>query len=121
MSESLSLRSARAREPGLPYLDLVFRSRGNLHDPDSNPAGIVSLCVAENGLSSSLVLDKLRDVAIASTATPGLMGYDDMRGRHHLRRAFAGLAERHITGGAPVEFAHLSIANGCTSLIQHLA
>ena len=121
MASSLSLRSARAQEPGLPYWGYFSRALQNLHHPESNPTGVVSFCVAENALSSSLVAEKLREVAGSSSSTPGQLGYDDMRGRHCLRKAFAALAERRITGGAAVDFSHLCVAGGCGALIQHLA
>ena len=116
----LSARSERAQSPGLPYWGLFARALGNLHGP-ANPSGIVSLCVAENALSGQLVASRLAAVAGAAAQTGGQLGYDDMRGRHCLRRAFSALAERLITRGARVDPARLCIAGGCGALIQHLA
>lgn len=117
---SLSARSSRAQSPGLPYWSLFARSLANLHSP-ANPAGVVSLCVAENALSAPLLAARLSAVAPAAAAAPGQLGYDDMRGRAGLRAAFAALAQRRITGGARVDPRHLTIASGCGALIQHLA
>jgi 1-aminocyclopropane-1-carboxylate synthase len=116
----LSTRSTRAQSPGLPYWALFARSLANLHSA-ANPSGVVSLCVAENALSAPLVAERLRAVAAPAGAARGQLGYDDMRGRAGLRRAFAALAQRHITGGARVDPAHLCVASGCGALIQHLA
>ena len=116
----LSTRSKRAQSPGLPYWGLFARALGNLHSP-TNPTGIVSLCVAENALCGPLVATRLAAVAGAAAQTGGQLGYDDMRGRHCLRRAFSALAERLITRGARVDPARLCIGSGCGALIQHLA
>lgn len=114
---SLSTRGARAQEPGLSYWAFFAAA---LKDPfsASNPGGAIAMCVAENGLSAPVVAARL---PACRTPLPHALKYDDMRGRHSLRAAFAALAERTITRGARVAPEHLTVAAGCGALIQALA
>jgi DNA-binding transcriptional MocR family regulator len=118
---SLSTRSARASAPSLPYWPLFAEALSNLHDPDTNPDGIVAMVVAENALSAGLFADKLR--SLCPVSRPGVLGYDDMRGRHSLRKAFAAVAERHILRGcgAAVAPRELTVGGGCGALINLLS
>jgi 1-aminocyclopropane-1-carboxylate synthase len=116
----LSKRATLAQKPSLPYFSLFLDALSDLHDPILNPSGKVSLCVAENALSSAAFASRL-SAAAATPAPPGQLGYCNMRGRDGLRAAISCLAEAHITRGAPVDARHLTVGGGCGSLIQHLA
>lgn len=121
MSSTLSLRSQRAQSPGLPYWGYFFEALQNLYHSQSNPSGVVCQVVAENALGASDVSSRLKEVSLEAFSTPGQMGYDDMRGRHGLRKVWGALAEKHITQGAPVASHNLVVGNGCGALVQHLA
>lgn len=115
---ALSQRSARSLNPSLPYWALFSAALQDPFSPTSNPTGAIALCVAENGLSSQLVAERL---PLCRTPLPGALGYDDMRGRRQLRAAFALMAERHITRGTSVHAHSLTIGSGCGALIQTLS
>lgn len=59
-------------------------------------------------------------LSASRTLRPGVLGYDDMRGRWSLRRSFSAFAERLITRGARVDPAHLCVSSGCGALISCL-
>jgi 1-aminocyclopropane-1-carboxylate synthase len=116
----LSKRAAPAQQPSLPYFGLFLDALGDLHHPEANPRGKISLCVAENALSGAAFSSRLQ-TALSSPPPPGQLGYCDMKGRAGFRAAISRLAEARITRGAPVEPRFLTVGGGCGALIQQLA
>lgn len=114
----LSTRGERCTQPALPYWKAFISALSDLRSP-SNESGAIPLCVAENKLEIPTGIISAR-LSAPRALLPGVLGYDDMRGRWSLRRAFSAFAERLITRGARVDPAHICISAGCGALISCL-
>lgn len=115
----LSARGIRATAPGVPYWALHSTIVDDLHDPETNPAGGVSLCIAENRQNFEPLRNRL---SALRAVPPDAAFYSNFIGRTRLRKAFAGMVARTVLGGRlAVDPEQLCISAGCGSVIQNLA
>ena len=71
----------------------------NEFHPHRNPEGAVNMGVAENKLTSSMLVKKFDEVAQKGLKVPmDLMNYHDSSGYTKLKVAVAGVLERHVFG-----------------------
>jgi aspartate/methionine/tyrosine aminotransferase len=128
--KSLSTLSARARvlatTPTLPYMSQLIAGLGNQYHPIDNPEGTVLLAVAENKLSSDLVLSKVRHYA--AEAPPHVLNYTSSQGLPTLRAALATFLSERVfnSSSAPsspisVDAAQLVVGAGCVSGLVSLS
>jgi len=95
---------------------LIWKIFGNLWDPVSNPTGYVSLGVAENLLMhESLLAHMHSNMSISSQA----LTYGD--GGKRLKAAMARFLTKRLLPVEPIQPAHITITNGCSSAIEHMA
>ena len=115
----LSARGVRATAPGVPYWALHMTIVDDLHDPDTNPEGGVSLCIAENRLNFEPLRTKLQ---LVRSVPPDAAFYSNFIGRTRLRRAFANMISHTVFDGQlTVDPEQLCISAGCGSIIQSLS
>ncbi|WP_370326676.1 aminotransferase class I/II-fold pyridoxal phosphate-dependent enzyme [Euzebya sp.] len=106
---TLSARGHAMADGGLsPYIAEHFARR---HDP-----GYVGLCVAENHLVADLLIPRIES---PPPVPDHVLAYDDMSGRADLRRALAGLLERHVVG-RPVDPATVQVLSGAGGVLDAL-
>lgn len=99
-------------EPGFRFFEIL----SNQWNPVSNPNGFVNLGVAENTLMHNKLLVKInKNIDIPSTA----LTYGD--GQKRLKTSVASFLTRKFNPKTPVEAAHISVTNGCTTAIQNLS
>ncbi|KAJ6781271.1 hypothetical protein PWT90_05030 [Aphanocladium album] len=110
---SLSKRAIAQSTPN-PVLEVLC----NLWHPASNPAGFLSLGVAENTLMHSTLNAHVR-ASIQSSLPNEAFTYCD--GYQRLGRAVARFLTRHLRPVVEVKPAHMTIVNGCTSGIENMA
>lgn len=111
---SLSNRAKELSEPDPKFM--FWDILQDLWHPEDNPGGFVSLGLAEN----SLMHDNLSAHIHEHMALPNdALTYGD--GKKRLRRSVAAFLTRHLAPAAPVEPAHVTVANGCSSAIEHAA
>ncbi|TWU72028.1 hypothetical protein ED733_001000 [Metarhizium rileyi] len=111
---ALSIRAQALSEPDPKFF--FWEVMRNIWDPDTNPNGFVSLGVAEN----VLMHDRLSEHMHRNMALPNQgLTYGD--GKKRLKRALARFLTRQLHPVVAVEPAHLTIANGCSSALEHAA
>ena len=116
----LSSRGKRATLPGVPYWSLHETIVNDLHHPETNPAGGVSLCIAENRLNLEPIREKLS--ANARVVMPDAAFYSNFIGRSRMRSAFAGMISHTVCRDhLNISAEQLCITAGCGSAIENLA
>ncbi|KAJ3494358.1 hypothetical protein NLG97_g4130 [Lecanicillium saksenae] len=109
---SLSKRAVAQSTPN-PVLEVLC----NLWHPATNPAGYLSLGVAENTLLHDRLSAHIRQ-SIQSLPNAAFQYCD---GYQRLTRALARFLTRHLRPVAEVKPEHMVVVNGCTSGIENLA
>ncbi|GJC96123.1 ACC synthase [Colletotrichum higginsianum IMI 349063] len=91
----------------------------DLWDPKDNPRGYVSLGIAEN----TLMHDKLSAHIHANLAVPNhsFTYGDGMTGSKRLKASLARFLTERLKPTTGLEPRHISVTNGCSSAIEHLA
>ncbi|KAL7931350.1 PLP-dependent transferase [Trichoderma chlorosporum] len=114
---SLSARAAQSEERSQELL--IWKVLLDLWDQDTNPSGIVSLGVAENRLMHDVLSKHIHDnLTLSNYAfTYG----DGASGSNHIKRAMSRFLNKHLKPITPIVPAHISVTNGCSSVIEHLA
>lgn len=111
---ALSARAHQLCEPDPKYH--FWEILQNLWDPQTNPEGFVSLGVAENVLMHGVLSEHIHaNIALANDD----FTYGD--GRKRLKAVLAQFLNKHFNPAHKVEPAHLSISNGCSSALEHVA
>ncbi|TDZ73431.1 putative inactive 1-aminocyclopropane-1-carboxylate synthase-like protein 2 [Colletotrichum trifolii] len=117
MNHGLSSRGRVAAKPDDSVL--LWTIVRDLWDPESNPDGYVSLGIAEN----SLMHDRLSEHLHNNLAVPthSLTYGDGMTGSKRLKASLARFLTARLRPAAAVLPEHVSVTNGCSSAIEHLA
>jgi hypothetical protein len=92
----VSSRGRTALNPPLPYLGAFLTALQNPCDVDTNPEGMIVLCMAENKLILKDLSQRLnrKDVAEKAFLDEGNYCYNDMRGMMHVRESVARFLTR---------------------------
>ncbi|KAL7921244.1 pyridoxal phosphate-dependent transferase [Trichoderma austrokoningii] len=98
---------------------LIWKVLKDLWDPDTNPSGIVSLGVAENRLMHDILSQHIhQNLALVNDAfTYG----DGSSGSNRLRKSLSRFLNKHFSPVTPIAPAHITITNGCSAAVEHLA
>ncbi|KAL7893487.1 pyridoxal phosphate-dependent transferase [Trichoderma sp. SZMC 28014] len=98
---------------------LIWKVLKDLWDPDTNPSGIVSLGVAENRLMHDILSQHIhQNLALVNDAfTYG----DGSSGSNRLRESLSRFLNKHFRPVIPIVPAQISITNGCSAAVEHLA
>ena len=111
---ALSQRAHELSKPDPAFL--LWDILQDMWHPDSNPAGYVSLGLAEN----SLLHEKLAEHIHRNLALPTEdFTYGD--GKKRLRNTLARFLNKHLRPLSPFEPAHITVTNGCSSAIEHVS
>lgn len=110
---SVSARAAAQSIPN-PVLEVLC----NLWHPTANPAGYLSLGVAENTLMHATLSEHVRASIAASLPHEAFLYCD---GYQRLGRAISRFLTRHLRPVTAIEPPHLAIVNGCTTGVESLA
>lgn len=95
------------------YVDEHFARLDDRWDPDTNPDGYVSMCIAENKLAWDLLAPKMAECrAVPARVTE----YDTMTGSRSFREALAGFLERKVLGRPVAPEQVVTLAGGGTVL-----
>ncbi|GKT49828.1 putative inactive dehydrogenase easA [Colletotrichum spaethianum] len=112
--------SARGSEAAKPNDDLLLWTIvKDLWDPEVNPTGYVSLGIAEN----TLMHDRLSAHIHSNLAVPNhsFTYGDGMTGSKRLKSSLARFLTERLKPATSIEPQHISVTNGCSSAIEHLA
>jgi len=91
----------------------------DLWDPRTNPSGYLSLGVAENTLMHDSIIRHVQEnFAITSRS---LTYGDGTTGSQRLKQAMAKFITSQFKSRTRVEMSHITITNGCSASIEHLA
>lgn len=91
----------------------------DLWHPEDNPTGYLSLGVAENTLMSKSIIRHIQEnFALPSQS---LTYGDGTTGSRRLKKAMANFLTEHLKSHAPLEMNDITITNGCSASIEHLA
>lgn len=114
---SLSARAEESEKASQGLL--IWKVLKNLWDPETNPSGIVSLGVAENRLMHDILSEHIhQNLALLNHAfTYG----DGSSGSNRLRESLSRFLNKHFRPITPIVPAHISITNGCSAAVEHLA
>ncbi|GAB0494374.1 hypothetical protein MMPV_005666 [Pyropia vietnamensis] len=93
---TLSARGRGLLSPFPEYLRLAFAAADDPYDAETNPAGYISLSVAENRLSADLIADHL---SRRPPLPPSALSYGPMCGTPALRAALASLFSSSLAAG----------------------
>lgn len=117
---SLSHRgSAAISQPLRADLDLFYEAMENRYDAKTNPAGVFTLCIAENLLNWPEMETKLREIA-AGPIPEWVPSYTAITGAPQLREAAAGFLETFLAS-VPLASERLAIAAGDAAIIEMCA
>lgn len=113
---SMSL-SSRAREVAKPDPKYFFwEILQNAWDPETNPDGYLCLGLAENVLMHDILSKHVH----ASIQLPN-EGFTYGDGKKTLRLTLAKFINKYFQPLSPVAPNHITVSNGCSSAIEHLA
>ncbi|KAK1989152.1 pyridoxal phosphate-dependent transferase [Colletotrichum cereale] len=117
MDHGLSTRGREAAKPDDGML--LWTIVQDLWDPDTNPTGYVSLGIAEN----TLMHDRLAAHIHSNLAVPNhsFTYGDGMTGSKRLKQSLARFLTERLKPTTTIEPQHISVTNGCSSAIEHLA
>ncbi|KAI9158120.1 1-aminocyclopropane-1-carboxylate synthase-like protein 1 [Paramyrothecium foliicola] len=110
---SLSRRAEELAKPD-PRYQLWDVVRNNWSP--TMPEGIVNLGVAENDL---MVEEMTEHIHKHLDLPPSAFTYGD--GGQRLKKVLAGFLTRKLKARTPIEPAHITLTNGCSSAIEHLS
>ncbi|KAK1849664.1 ACC synthase [Colletotrichum chrysophilum] len=97
----------------------IWKAVDDLFHPTADPTGFATLGVSENTLMSRELSEHLhRNFKLPSHS---LTYGDGMTGSKRIKAALATFLNRHLHPSKPLESAHFTITNGCSSAIEHLA
>ena len=88
------------------------------YDASTNPNGYLSLGIAENTLMHNVFSAHLH--ANLQVPNHALTYGDGLTGGHRMKAAVSRFLTKHLKPVVPVEPAHVTITNGCSSAIEHL-
>lgn len=115
MPLSTRAKSAENASDGLH----IWKAVDHLFHPTANPTGVGTLGVLENTPMSRELSEHLhRNFKLPSH--PLTYG-DGMTGSKRIKATLATFLNRHLHPSKPLESAHFTITNGCSSAIEHLA
>lgn len=110
---------AAISQPLRADLDLFFEAMDNLYDAETNPEGVFTLCIAENGLCWPEMETKLREIA-AGPIPKWVPSYTSIIGAPELREASVGFMQKFLSGAAHNPEL-LAIAAGDAAVIEMCA
>ncbi|GAO15583.1 uncharacterized protein UV8b_04755 [Ustilaginoidea virens] len=111
---ALSARASELAKPDPRYF--FWQVLQNIWHPEANPDGYVSLGVAENVLMHHALSERIhRAISLGSDD----LTYGD--GKKRLRAALARFLTRHLHPAVAVQPSHLTVSNGCSSALEHMA
>lgn len=115
MSLSSRGRAAEKASSGLH----IWKAVGDLYHPTANPTGFATLGVSENTLMAKELSEHLhKHFKLPNHAfTYG----DGMTGSKRLKAALATFLNRQLRPVLPLQPAHFTVTNGCSSAVEHLA
>lgn len=111
---ALSTRAQELSEPNAKFF--FWEVLQNIWDPQTNPDGFVSLGIAENVLLHDNLSQHIHEHMALSSQS---FTYGD--GKKRLKTALARFLTRHFNPVLKIEPSHLTIANGCSSALEHTA
>lgn len=112
---SLSVRAQKAGTPAPDIVDL-WSILKDLWHPAANPAGYVSLGVAENTLMHDSLLAHIHGNL---SLTSHNLTYGD--GSKRLRAALSRFLTDQLLPAEPILPSHILLTNGCSSAIEHMS
>ncbi|KAM6536054.1 hypothetical protein FALCPG4_005575 [Fusarium falciforme] len=97
----------------------IWKAVGDLYHPTTNPNGFATLGVSENTLLAQELPEHLhKHFKLPNHAfTYG----DGMTGSKRLKAVLATFLNRHLRPVLPLQPAHFTVTNGCSSAVEHLA
>ncbi|KAI8680810.1 hypothetical protein LRP88_04414 [Fusarium phalaenopsidis] len=97
----------------------IWKAVGDLYHPTANPTGFATLGVSEN----TLMAQELSEHLHKHFRLPNhVFTYGDgMTGSKRLKAALATFLNRHLRPVLPLQPAHFTVTNGCSSAVEHLA
>ena len=113
----LSLRAQACEETSAKYL--MWSIIQDLWDPQHNPNGYLSLGVAENTLLHDRIVKHVRQHFAIDNKS--LTYCDGTTGSKRLKTAMADFLTRHLHTIENIDAKHITVTNGCSSSIEHLA
>ena len=99
------------------YFDKTFPAMMNPYSVDKNPDGGIPLSIAENKLTSDLMIDKINSFKIISSE---VLGYTAVTGLPKVRKTIANFLSEYVYGGNEISCDNLVIAAGVTALLHTL-
>ncbi|KAK6086346.1 ACC synthase [Seiridium cupressi] len=112
--------SSRGRDGTIPNDGLrVWAVSQDLWDPKTNPSGSVSLGIAENSLMHEVLSKHIHD-NFALPAQAFTYG-NGTTGSNRLKGSFARFLTEWLEPHTEITPEHVSITNGCSTSIEHLA
>lgn len=111
---ALSSRAHELSKPDPKFM--LWDILQDMYHPEANPTGYVSLGVAEN----TLMHDTLSEHIHKHMALPNdEFTYGD--GKKRLRATLSRFLTRHLKPLLPILPEHISVTNGCSSAVEHVA
>lgn len=125
MSNSSTLSNRGQALIGKPFradFEKFAQAEEDAYDASSNPAGAITLCIAENVLSWTEMRSKLQEIA-QREIPQWVSKYTSVLGAPPFREALAGFAEKHITslgqaGPCKLSSEHFAISSGATGIVE---
>ena len=98
---------------------LMWEVYGNLWDKSSNPDGYVSLGMAESYLMHDALLEHIhKNMSLTGHA---LTYGDGPTGSKRVKAAISKFLTKHLKPLEPIEPAHITVTNGCSTALEHLS
>ena len=98
---------------------LLWEVTANQWHEDTNPSGYVSLGMAENALMQKSLCDRM--AAVPHISPRDLTYGDGTTGSKHLKEVLATFLTRYFHTCGPVNANHITVTNGCSAALEHLA
>ncbi|GMI13729.1 hypothetical protein TrVE_jg4972 [Triparma verrucosa] len=114
----MSKRGKASQSPILPYISSFLACLENPYGPE-NQSGLISLCVAENKLLHSMLVERLSKTN--PYKTPNIFSYNSMTGLPRLTSSISSLYSRKVLRGTTVEKSDCMITCGAAGGLEHLA
>lgn len=101
----------------MPLPGKALQAFQNQYHEESNPDGYIVMTIAEERLNFDLLSTKLG--VVADEIPAAVAQYDDMRGSHRLRTAFAAMMS-HTAVSREINMEHLTVTTGCGAAVNSL-
>jgi aspartate/methionine/tyrosine aminotransferase len=120
----ISTRATRLiTSPPLAYITKVVEYRHQQYDEKENPEGKILLCVAENKLTSDLLLGKIIDLfqKESESIPPAILNYTSCAGLPSFRQELSSFFQKYIFNGFAPSPDHLVVGSGCVAILTSLS